>query len=329
LLLPRSGFTLHFLFLTFDLIAWIDVMLTFLFWNMGGEGSKKTPDEVAKQTTRESRLLEILRNLAETRNVDLVILAECPVDAGHVSTELNQGTTRPKDKQFREADSNSQCERILIFPRFSCRFLLNRSEGPRFTGRLLKLPDPRPSLILFAVHFGSKLHKSDASQTLAAPVFSQMVKNLEKKTKHDRTIIMGDFNMNPFEDGIVGAEGLNATMSRYVAEKEDRTVDKVKYPFFYNPMWSFFGDSTHADHPPSSPTHEPPGTCYYRAGESRWHYWNIFDQVLLRSSLLPLFNNKDLQIVTSDGTTRLIDTDGLPESTLLSDHLPIVFRLDV
>ncbi len=72
------------------------------------------------------------------------------------------------------------------------------------------------------VHFGSKLHKSDASQTLAAPVFSQLVKNLEKKTKHDRTIIVGDFNMNPFEDGIVGAEGLNAAMTRWVAEKEDR-----------------------------------------------------------------------------------------------------------
>jgi len=155
------------------------------------------------------------------------------------------------------------------------------------------------------------------------------VKELEKKVKHDRTVIVGDFNMNPFEDGIVGAEGLNAAMSRRVAEKEQRTVDRVKYPFLYNPMWSFFGDSTHADHPPLSPLHEPPGTCYYPAGESRWHHWNIFDQVLLRPSLLPCFNNKDLQIVTTDGTTRLIDTDGLPERVLLSDHLPILFKLNI
>jgi hypothetical protein len=296
---------------------------------MGGEGSKKTPKEVTDQNTREASLLGVLRNLAEIRDVDVVILAECPVDAARVASELNRDTTRPRGTQFREADSDSQCEKILIFPRFSGRALLKRAEGPRYTGRLIKLPEPRPSITLFAVHFGSKLHKSDASQTLAAPVFSQTVKELEKKLKHDRTVIVGDFNMNPFEDGIVGAEGLNATMSRFVAGKEERKVDGVKYPFFYNPMWSFFGDSTHADQPPSSPMHEPPGTCYYGAGESRWHYWNIFDQVLLRPSLLPCFNNKDLQIVTTDGTTRLVDANGLPESRRLSDHLPIVFRLNI
>jgi endonuclease/exonuclease/phosphatase family metal-dependent hydrolase len=304
-------------------------MLTFLFWNMGGKGPKRTPEEVAGQNAREARLLGVLRNLAEGHGVDLVILAECPVEAGGVLEELNRGMKRPRSMWFRENDSDSLCERILIFPRFSSRFLLRRSEGPRYTGRLIKLPDPRPSLILFAVHFGSKLHKSEASQTLAAPVFSHTVRDLEKKSKHDRTLVVGDFNMNPFEDGIVGAEGLNAAMSRRVAAKEGRTVDRAKYPFFYNPMWSFFGDSTHADHPPSSPQHEPPGTCYFPAAESRWYYWNIFDQVLLRPSLLPWFNNKDLQIVTGDGTTRLINADGLPDSVSLSDHLPILFRLNV
>lgn len=169
-------------------------MLTFLFWNMGGEGKKRTPTEIAEQNGRETRLLGVLRNLAETRNVDLVMLAECPVGAGRVLSELNRGTSRPRSMQFREADADSLCEKVLIFPRFPTRFLLRRSEGPRFTGRFIKLPDPRPSLVLFVVHFGSKQHKSDASQTLAAPVFSQTVKDLEKKTKHDRTLIVGDFN---------------------------------------------------------------------------------------------------------------------------------------
>lgn len=210
-------------------------MMTFLFWNMGGEGSKKTPEEVVAETAREARRLDVLRNLAESRNVDVVMLAECPVDARRVLSELNRGT-RQKGLQFREADSDSQCKKILIFPRFPARFLLRRSEGPRFTGRLISLPEPRPPLVLFVVHFGSKLYKSDASQTLAAPGFSQIVKDLEKKAKHDRTLIVGDFNMNPFEDGVVGAEGLNAAMTRWVAEKVERKIEGVKYPFFYNPM---------------------------------------------------------------------------------------------
>ncbi len=304
-------------------------MLTFFFWNMGGEGHKRSPDEVKTEAAREQRLLAVLRNVAESRDVDVVMLAECPVSAARVLEELNRGSTRPQSMWFRDTDATSMCERVLIFPRFPARFLTKRSEGARYTGRLLKLPDPRPSLNLFVVHFGSKQHKSEASQTLAAPVFSQTVRELEKKSKHDRTILVGDFNMNPFEDGIVGAEGLNAAMTRHVVQKESRTVDGKPYPFFYNPMWSFFGDSTHAAHPPSSPAHEPPGTCYYPAGESRWHYWNIFDQVLLRPSLLPYFNNSDLEIVTGDGETRLIDGNGLPARVTLSDHLPILFRLNV
>lgn len=304
-------------------------MLTFFFWNMGGEGHKRSPDEVKTEAAREQRLLAVLRNVAEARDADVVMLAECPVPAARVWDELNRGTTRPRSMWFRDTDSTSLCDRVLIFPRFPGRFLTKRSEGARYTGRHLKLPDPRPSVNLFVVHFGSKRNKSEASQTLAAPVFSQTVRELEKKSKHDRTILVGDFNMNPFEDGVVGAEGLNAAMTRHVVEKESRVVDGKPYPFFYNPMWSFFGDSTHAEHPPSSSTHEPPGTCYYPAGESRWHYWNIFDQVLLRPSLLPYFNNSDLEIVTGDGETRLIDGNGLPARDALSDHLPILFRLNV
>lgn len=272
------------------------VMMTFLFWNMGGEGSKKTPEKVLVETGRDEMRLDVLRKLVESHNVDLAMLAECPVDAKRVLLELNRGTTRTKGLQFREADSDSLCRNILIFPRFPTRFLLRRSEGPRFTGRLINLPEPHQPLILFVVHFGSKQYKSGASQTLAAPGFSQTVKDLEKKARHDRTLIVGDFNMNPFEGGVVGAEGLNAAMSRWVSEKEERKIDGVKYPFFYNPMWSHFGDSTHAEFPPASPLHEPPGTRYYPAGESRWHYWNIFDQVLLRPSLLQYFKTRTFRL---------------------------------
>ena len=71
-------------------------MLTFLFWNMGGEGKKRTPTEIAEQNGRETRLLGVLRNLAEARSIDLVMLAECPVEAGRVLTELNRDTNRPR-----------------------------------------------------------------------------------------------------------------------------------------------------------------------------------------------------------------------------------------
>jgi hypothetical protein len=59
----------------------------------------------------------------------------------------------------------------------------------------------------------------------------------ERHAGHSRTIVVGDFNMNPFEKGLVGASGLRATMARTVAERASRVIQGKPYSFFYNPMW--------------------------------------------------------------------------------------------
>lgn len=53
----------------------------------------------------------------------------------------------------------------------------------------------------------------------------------------------------------------------------------------------------------------------------------MFDQVLIRPDLLEAFDNKDLMILTSDGVTSFISRQGLPDSTVASDHLPLLFKL--
>jgi hypothetical protein len=56
-------------------------------------------------------------------------------------------------------------------------------------------------------------------------------------------VLVGDFNMNPFQEGVVAANGLNAVMARRVAaRRRTRVVQEREYPFFYNPMWGHFGD---------------------------------------------------------------------------------------
>lgn len=128
---------------------------------------------------------------------------------------------------------------------------------------------------------------------------------------------------------MLGAEGLNAVMTRAIARAESRTVGGKDYPFFYNLMWNHFGDATHEDHPPGSPEHEPPGTCYYSQGESRWYYWYLLDRVLVRPSLLPVFDPREVKILVTDGTTSFLTRGGLPNRNAVSDHLPLLFRLNV
>jgi hypothetical protein len=61
------------------------------------------------------------------------------------------------------------------------------------------------------------------------------IRSVEQKIGHTRTILVGDLNMNPFEEGVVSAAGLHAVMTRRIAEKQSRIVQEKEYPFFAIP----------------------------------------------------------------------------------------------
>jgi hypothetical protein len=123
--------------------------------------------------------------------------------------------------------------------------------------------------------------------------------------------------MNPFEDGLISSGGFHAVMSRMVAGKKKRTVMDDEFKFFYNPMWSLFGESTH----------RPPGTYYHYSSEPLEYFWHILDQVLIRPDLLDRFDDKDVEILQSAGGTSLITEEGIPDDRIASDHLPLLFKL--
>ncbi len=123
--------------------------------------------------------------------------------------------------------------------------------------------------------------------------------------------------MNPFEAGMIAANGLHAVMSRQVASRIARTVQGREHLFFYNPMWGQMGDraSTTA------------GSYFFDAAELVNYFWNVFDQVLMRPQLAERFDPASLRIVTSVGSRSLVGADGRPNVDSFSDHLPVVFSL--
>jgi hypothetical protein len=123
--------------------------------------------------------------------------------------------------------------------------------------------------------------------------------------------------MNPFEAGIVNANGLHGIASRQIAQKKIRRVQNKSYPFFYNPMWNLLGDFTPG----------PPGTFYCNSAEHTEYFWYMFDQVLIRPELIDAFSYKDLQILFSDGEQSLLSQLGVPDKKVGSDHLPILFKI--
>jgi len=175
------------------------------------------------------------------------------------------------------------------------------------------------SILLVGTHLPSKLRMSDQDQMLQCTALVRQIVEHEMRLDHSRTVVVGDFNMNPFEPGLVAASGFHAVSSRQTAQRMARQVQGHSYKFFYNPMWSHFGEHIV----------EPPGTYYYDRSENFNLFWNMFDQVLIRPELLREFRNETVKIVATIGGKSLLSPNGQPDKRAGSDHLPILFALDL
>ncbi|KYF57111.1 hypothetical protein BE04_41670 [Sorangium cellulosum] len=164
-------------------------MLTFLFWNLNRQ-----------------RREDIAARLAERHQVDVLMLAECSTPEGAMLRALNR-----KRVEFHDNGSPGTPRGIAIYSRFAGDLIRPLYDDARLTVRHLRLP-ARHDMLLGVVHLRSKLYQREDSQAFACVELSRMLDELERKLGHRRTILAGDFNMNPFESGMVSAAGLNAVM---------------------------------------------------------------------------------------------------------------------
>lgn len=268
-------------------------MLRFLFWNTG-----RRPVQA------------IIADLARSNDVDVLVLAECAVPPEALLEVLRAAGFHPSPGR--------ECKRIAIHARFAGSLLEPVFETVGATVRRLCLPD-KPEILLAAAHLPSKLRWSRESQAAECFVFAEELRRVEQEAGHTRTVLVGDLNLDPFEAGLVAASGLNAAMTRQLAGRGSRTVQGREYPFFYNPMWGLFGDGTPG----------PPGTYYYEGSEHVATFWHIFDQVLVRPELMGLFRNDSLRVLDGYDGTSLVTDRGLPDKANASDHLPVLFELDL
>jgi hypothetical protein len=265
--------------------------LNFLFWNLN---SKNLVNEIS--------------NIAAFHSVDIIILAECGgLSDSELLLKLNE-----KETLYSANNPDSECKKIKIFTRFSYNLITPKNEGDRYTMRRLVLPQADPINII-AWHLPDKGNHSSESQNELASQYAHKIKDFEVEYG-DKTIVVGDFNMNPFEIGMVKANGFHAIMSSKIAADKKRTIDGKTFKFFYNPMWSLYGDVKN----------KVSGSYYYPRAELVNYRWNIFDQVLIRPSLITNFVKESIIILDNDGTKSLISKKGYPNK---SDHLPLFFTI--
>ena len=267
-------------------------MLKLLFWNL----DKK-------------EMMPEVESLAGDHQAHILIFAEDPMTTVSRLVSLN----RNQPNYF---ITPTACKRIKIYTSFGDRFIASRRESPYFTMREISLPKRQPFL-LFALHWKSLMWRNISSQTSALIEMARIIREEEDRCGHRRTIVVGDFNSEPFSEGMTLSNGMHAVMCRQVASREQREISPFgSFPLFYNPSWSLYGDDRS----------DPPGTYYRTSAEENCQFWHIFDQVLIRPALLPYLPKNSINILTTAGGENLLNKSGFP---LASDHLPILFTFDI
>ena len=270
--------------------------MIFLYWNI-----HKNQD-----------LFPLIQNIIIEREIDLLMIAEYPSISPYVLlNEINKSGY--KYKYVKPIITN---EKVRIYIREN---LENFEDETGISAKRLYSEILNEYITLVVCHLPSKLNNSDANQSELTEDIKEFIDRVEKKSGHHRTIICGDLNMNPFDEGLIKARGLHAVMERNIALKNAAIINGKKYYFFYNPMWSFLGDMGKG---------KVCGTMYYNSSKPINYYWHLYDQILMRPEMIPFFDDMKLDIITEISENKLITSNNIIDSKY-SDHLPLIFKFNI
>ena len=265
-------------------------MLRVLFWNLNRKD-----------------LRNLVCDAADAVSADVVILVENGVTILDSLRDLKSSVS-PDFHCPTSVDG-----RFQLFSRDASLDLGEAYSGDRVS--LRRLRHAGTELLLGMVHVVDKMNWDQANQSVQVHLLAKEIRRLEDRLGHNRTVLVGDFNMNPFDQAMNMATGKNAMMTTKCVERGSRVQQQKDYRFFYNPMWGLLGDRTPG----------PAGTYYHSAATRDIYGWNMLDQVLVRPAAMQWF--ADVQILTSAGETSLQTKARRPNKVTASDHFPILLTL--
>ena len=171
-------------------------------------------------------------------------------------------------------------------------------------------------MILCCIHLNSKIYSDhEEIREIHMDQIIKDIQNVERELQSENTIVVGDFNINPYDASLINARYFHGIPIYEEAKRKSRIIAGKEFYMFYNPMWNLLGDAQ-----------EPYGTYYRSAADTFNPYWHIYDQVIIRPSLRSRFVDGNLKIITGSANVSLLDKNKHPNHSI-SDHLPITFEI--
>lgn len=277
--------------------------MNFLFWN----------------TEKKPTCFDVIVDIVVEKNINVIAIAEFPIGPDETKSFLSKLKTIDSNFEWLQPMTK---EKVLVFYNKANANVQNQyNEGKVAIKKISAITSKVNAYVAFC-HLESKVNINEDEQAERVAKLKDTLCTFEKDIddKDGFLLLCGDLNMNPFEKGLIKANGLNAVMDSSIAKKKSRKVQGQSYKFFYNPMWGFLGDLGKGN---------VSGTYYFNPSNHLQYFWNVFDQVLLRPEAIPYFDKEALNILTSTTHYNLLKKSGAIDDKQYSDHLPIIFKLNI
>lgn len=177
---------------------------------------------------------------------------------------------------------------------------------------LYSVQDAFDSYILSAVHLEDRRNNDKYMRMETIKNLVNDIECTERVFNCNNSIVIGDFNANPYDDELLDCHSFNSVLFKALIEKKELTNPRTKKKRrFYNPILHFISEET-----------EMYGSFYYDKG-STTPYWHCLDQVLVRKSLANSIS--DMRYVKTINEKRLVGN--ISPIKEISDHLPLIVCL--
>ena len=235
------------------------------------------------------------------KHCDIIVLAEYSFDMDELLAEINANSKY----SFSAIPNFGGCERIRGIIKNSYRIKIIQEQN-RY--KIIKLETTYYKLIMAMIHNVDRRNSDENERKEMLRIFNNDIREAETSHKTKNTIVLGDFNANPFEESLIASNAMHAIPYKDEVLTGHRTVNGVSYEKFYNPMWKLLAKEE-----------APYATFRYNNSKLTNYYWYMFDQIIIRPALISALDESTLTILTNCALVK----DGKPNKAEYSDHLPI------
>lgn len=206
---------------------------------------------------------------------------------------------------------NPGCERVKILAKDKININLT-FQSKYYTSLII----PDLNLNVISVHLPSLMFQHLKSLKAFIREFRNEIDLNIGNSTDENIIIIGDFNVNPFDEAMIDFDGFSASNST-ITRKKITHLGKTK-EMYYNPTWKLYNNTTF------------PGTKYFKRPSGSSYdvlEHHFLDQVVISRKLLADIKTENIKTINKT-KSYIFNEDG-KNKIQESDHLPLSYTINL